>query len=90
MLELSSSSVRDHDSIAILMHELNHQYGAPDHYHEILDDGTCRSGDICSDCGANGRPSSCIMKQGRMDITASTVICAACKSDIYAHLEQHH
>ncbi len=94
MLELSSSSVRERNSQGILMHELNHQYGAPDHYHEILDAGTpnerCRGGDKCSVCGSNPRPSTCIMNRSRIDITASTVICPECRNDMYSHLEGHH
>ena len=42
MLELCNSTNREYNSKSVLMHELNHQYGAPDHYHEILADGTCR------------------------------------------------
>ena len=94
MLELSSSSVRDRDSKGILMHELNHQYGAPDHYHEIIDEGTpyerCRGGEMCSICGTNKRPKTCIMNNSRIDITAESVICQSCKADIYVHLKNHH
>ena len=94
MLELSSSSVRDRDAMGILMHELNHQYGAPDHYHEILDEGTpnerCRGGEFCYECGSNPRPTTCIMNKSRIDITDSTVICAGCKADMYTHLDNHH
>lgn len=94
MVKLSSSLVRNRNSKGILMHELNHQYGAPDHYHEILNKGTpseyCRGGDLCSTCGSNPRPASCIMNKSSIDITASTVICSACKTNIYSHLELHH
>ncbi len=94
MLELSTASNRDQNSKGILMHELNHQYGAPDHYHEILEAGTanehCRGGELCSDCGSNPRPNTCIMYRSRRDITVSTVICPECKADMYTHLEEHH
>ena len=33
------------------LHELGHTLGAKDHYHEIKDDGTCKSSEICTDCG---------------------------------------
>ena len=33
----SSISVRDRDSKSVLMHELNHQYGTRDYYHEFAD-----------------------------------------------------
>lgn len=94
MLELSTASNRTQNSKGILMHELNHQYGAPDHYHEILDIGTvnerCRGGELCSDCGSNPRPNTCIMYRSRIDITVSTVICPGCKADMYLHLAGHH
>lgn len=90
MLELCNSTNREYNSKSVLMHELNHQYGAPDHYHEILADGTCRGGAICSVCGSNPRPSTCIMCQGRMDITSDNVICDGCKGQMITHLEGHH
>ena len=94
MIELSSSSVRDRDSKGILMHELNHQYGARDHYHEILDEGTanerCRGGEFCTVCGSSPRPQTCIMNRSRIDINNSTVICTECRSDMNTHLEDHH
>lgn len=94
MLELSTASNRDQNSKGILMHELNHQYGATDHYHEILDAGTvnerCRGGELCSECGSNPRPNTCIMYRSRRDITVSTVICPGCKADMYTHLAGHH
>lgn len=96
MLEISSSIFRNRDSKGILMHELNHQFGAPDHYHEKLDEGTpyerCRGGEICSVCGDldKRRPPTCIMNNSRIDITASTVICDECQEDIFNHLNNHH
>jgi len=94
MLNLSSLSNRDQHSKGILMHELNHQYGAPDHYHEILDPGTpnerCRGGELCSYCGNNPRPDTCIMYRSRQDISVETIICIGCKADMLTHLEGHH
>ena len=92
MVELSSTLNRDRDSKGILMHELNHQFGAPDHYHERLSDGSCRGGNICSVCGESDlkRPTSCIMYASRIDISSSTVICSGCRDDIICHLEDHH
>lgn len=94
MLELSTASNRAQHSKGILMHELNHQYGAPDHYHEIINAGTvnerCRGGELCSVCGSNPRPNTCIMNRSRIDITAPTVICPGCKADMYLHLAGHH
>ena len=65
--------------------------GIPD---EILDEGTaderCRGGELCSVCGSSPRPKTCIMNKSRIDITASTVICTECQSDMHAHLKGHH
>jgi len=93
MIERSSTSVRDRDSKSVLMHELNHQYGARDHYHELADSSdptSCKFKDICSECGTNPRPSSCIMNLGRVDISNSDVICSDCQTDILSHLAGHH
>jgi len=92
LVSIFSSLERDLYSKGVLMHELNHQIGAPDHYHEIIDEenNICRGGDLCYDCGTNARPESCIMAHSRTDITASTVICDGCKNDIYDHLSGHH
>ncbi len=92
MVEISSSLDRNINSKGVLMHELNHQFGAPDHYHEILPDGSCRGGNICSVCGESElkRPTTCIMNNPRIDIFSSTVICSGCKDDIIYHLEDHH
>ncbi len=90
MLELCNSTNCEYNSKSVLMHKLNHQYGAPDHYHEILADGTCRGGALCSVCGSNPRPATCIMCQGCMDITSDNVICDGCKGQMITHLEGHH
>ncbi len=93
MLEQSESTDREIHSKGILMHELNHQYGARDHYHELADKNdpnSCKFKDICSTRGENPRPSSCIMYQSRIDISNSNVICTACKNDILSHLNEHH
>ena len=92
MLEISNVN-RDRDSAGILMHELNHQYGAKDHYHELEDENdeeSCIFKSICSECGDNPRPASCIMNQSRTDISVDTIICSSCKNDILAHLNSHH
>jgi hypothetical protein len=90
MLERSTSN-RVRDSQGILMHELNHQYGGKDHYHEIdPNTGVCRFAAICSECSPTPRPNTCIMFQSRRDITASDIICSSCQEDIKVHLNLHH
>ena len=93
MLERSSSSDRDLESTGVLMHELNHQYGARDHYHELADSydpTSCKFGDICSSCGTSPRPSSCIMNDSRIDITLSTVICSECKREMEDYIDDNY
>lgn len=80
---------RTRNSQGVLMHELNHQYGAPDHYHEIVD-GKCRGGDICSECGTNPRPKTCIMYSSSNNINSSNIICSECQNDILNYLGSHH
>jgi hypothetical protein len=85
-------AVRTRDSTGTLMHELNHQYGVPDHNHDRLSNGKCRSGKICSECGDEGmkRPKTCIMNDMFQDINLSTILCAGCRGDMTTHLENHH
>ncbi len=93
MIERSSTSFREQNSKGVLMHELNHQYGAKDHYHELADKNdpnSCKFKERCSECGNNPRPLSCIMYQSRINISNSDVICAACQNDILSHLNGHH
>ena len=78
------------ESISIFMHEMNHQYEAPDHYHEIGANGICRNADHCSECSGEGRPFNCIMQNSEISINSETVLCDYCKSDMIDHLEDHH
>ena len=85
-----NTALRTLNTIGVLMHELNHQYGAIDHYHEMVG-GVCRNQQYCYTCNpTSGRPETCIMNQARQDINASTIICDGCKNDILTHLNQHH
>ena len=87
-----NTSNRDQKSQAVLMHELNHQYGARDHYHELADPNdynSCKFKDICSKCGDNKRPSSCIMNTTSVDINSDSVICQPCIEEILAYLSDH-
>ena len=75
------------------MHELNHQFGASDHYHELAiegDETSCKFKNISSICGTNPRPETCIMYNSRINITNDDVICDECINDILNHLENHH
>lgn len=80
-----------------LMHELSHQLGAPDHYHECEDSddlSTCKravanggkgycSNESCNlQKGTINRPDSCIMDGDAKDIESVNVFCEGCKADI--------
>lgn len=78
---------------AVLLHELNHQYAAKDHYHELADSNdetSCKFKATCSECGTNPRPATCVMNSTSIDITASSAICSGCRSEILVHLADHH
>lgn len=79
----------------VLIHELAHQFGAPDHYHEE-DDGNCLHGDICSgdhNKSPKKRPAYCIMNDSWADdITTrdvNQIFCDGCKEDILAYLNEN-
>ena len=92
LLEISTSNI-DRNLQGVLMHELCHQFGARDHYHEPTvpgEDDTCRNKSICSECEINPRDESCIMNQSRRDISDDAVLCSECLNDILNHLISHH
>lgn len=82
--------VREEASQAVLLHELCHQYGAPDHYHEFDSEGVCKFRDICSQCGENKGSEKCIMFDSGRDIDSNNIMCSGCKADMLEHLEDHH
>lgn len=89
MLNVNQTN-RNQKSTATLMHEINHQIGAPDHYHELNKYGVCKFADICSVCGTNPRPATCIMNTTSRDISSTDIICDQCLLQIRAHLSDHH
>ena len=74
------------------MHELNHQLGAEDHYHEIINENTnrCGGGDICSVCGKYPRPATCVMYSSNTDINRPDILCLGCQRDIRKNLKSTH
>ena len=66
----------------ILFHELNHQFGAPDHYHEEDKYHNCINPLYCSTCGSQKRPEECVMNGS----TNLNELCDGCKNDILTHL----
>jgi uncharacterized protein YjdB len=89
MLKTSRSNIT-----GTLFHELNHQFGANDHYHNVYkneeDEDVCVNGDICSTCSRNKRPAECIMNNSNQLINTNGIICSGCQADILDHLESHH
>ncbi len=93
--ELSSNKKYFELVAPTLAHELAHQIGAPDHYHEILGDGSCTGGDKCKTCNPNsGRPEYCLMNYCDIyDFTTRDIeklFCPDCLNDIKNHLKLHH
>ena len=90
----SNSTSYYNNMLPCLTHEIAHTIGAPDHYHELKTDGTCRSGDICSECGNNKRPAYCIMNNvwgaDLENVDPENIFCQECKVDIISHLNEHH
>jgi len=95
MIERSTSTDRTQNSTGVAMHELNHQYGVKDHYHELAvpsDASSCKfKNNGCKTCNPiTGRPESCIMNNSRQDINNANIMCIACKDDLWGHLADHH
>lgn len=84
------SNLEENEHEGVLLHELAHQYGALDHYHELDADGNCKFADRCSDRNENQRPRTCIMYDSDVSIYSDTVFCEWCVEDILKHLEEHH
>ena len=57
------------------MHDISHQLGVLDHYHESGTEdasGKCDHTPVCSDCGDTARPNWCIMKNTSQDMDEMT------------------
>ena len=97
-----SDEDREHRSHRGLLHELNHQFGAPDHYHtdendvkdedgNVIETGKCgNSEDGCATCGDIPRDASCIMGETRQENKNWWFACEECTEDIMTHLIDHH
>lgn len=77
--------------LSCIVHELAHFLGAPDHYHEMIEDSKgntyCRGGDMCNECnGVNARPGWCLMDScWRTDLLScenDMIFCSDCLADI--------
>ena len=97
----TNASVYADDQLPCLLHEISHEIGAPDHYHEMItnDQGqrVCRGGSMCFVCNpATGRPQWCTMGDDggwRDDLDTcdmDEVYCEGCRNQIIEHLIGHH
>lgn len=97
----TNASVYADDQLPCLLHEISHEIGAPDHYHEMItnDQGqiVCRGGSMCFVCNpATGRPKWCTMGDDggwRDDLDTcdmDEVYCEGCRNQIIEHLIGHH
>ena len=88
------------EASGVLVHELAHMFGAPDHYHEwITRDGreVCIGGHMCAyeeHGNPNPRPTWCNMggSSRRADIATVhgiEVFCVGCRDDMLRHLNKH-
>lgn len=80
-----NDETRLNNMTSILLHEIAHLYFAPDHYHAVNGDEECTNKDICSECGNNKRPSSCIMYNSYATINYNNldnVFCSGCFNDM--------
>lgn len=74
-----------------LMHELSHQLGTPDHYHDPDGKGGCNNLPYCSDCGEQGaRSPNCILYSGVNSSDPNDMFCVGCATDIRNHIQNHH
>lgn len=91
MIFMSGQSRTESQQKGTLMHELNHQFGASDHYHNAEVGAICDR-KYCSTCGGEyARPSDCVMNLGRyVDIYSDDVLCVGCMNEIKEHLSDHH
>lgn len=74
----------------IIMHELAHQFGADDHYHEEDINGNCINPNTCPRCANTDYKDLCIMNDHRQVLESDTLFCDACMEDMLAHLNSHH
>lgn len=96
-----SSSSYANIELPCVLHEISHEIGAPDHYHEIitndLGESVCRGGSMCSTCHpTTGRPKWCTMGDDggwRTDLGTcdmDEIYCESCRNQIIEHLIDHH
>ena len=90
LVGIASKTDRYERSIKGLLHELCHQYGALDQYHDEEDASVlCPNYETCTTCLGKTRL-NCVMDKNDTPITDSSIICEACRELIMTHLEKEH
>lgn len=75
----------------VVLHEIMHQFGVKDHYHEENDNGVCKNKQYgCSECGTPKRPPNCLMKTQDPNKVRESILCDSCKQEMLMHLADHH
>ena len=97
---VTNSDTYESKVLPTVLHEMSHDIGAPDHYHEMIErDGqtVCRGGDMCIVCHPDtGRPGWCLMcttnhpELSSNDCDYDSIYCEACLKDMLNHLNGHH
>lgn len=87
----SESEVRSW-SIFVLMHELSHQLGAPDHYcYGKATDPSCDNPYCYYHVYGMAYPPNCIMSEHKnIEVLGNNLYCNDCYSTIFSHLRDHH
>ncbi len=89
MQNIFESNIYFKSMVSCLVHEMAHIYGAPDHYHEWINEEKtiCRGGERCKTCHPDtGRNESCLMNVGWIDNieveNKNTLFCDECVEDM--------
>ena len=78
-----------------LLHETAHVIVAPDHYHELGEDGKCKNYIYCSECDSSQkRSANCTMNNSKFYTTSAfngtDYFCSECAQDMRVHVKDHH
>ena len=89
MQNIFESNIYFKSMVSCLVHEKAHIYGAPDHYHEWINEEKtiCRGGERCKTCHPDtGRNESCLMNVGWIDNieveNKNTLFCDECVEEM--------
>ena len=89
MQNIFESNIYFKSMVSCLVHEMAHIYGAPDLYHEWINEEKtiCRGGERCKTCHPDtGRNESCLMNVGWIDNieveNKNTLFCDECVEDM--------